>query len=258
MRLQRPAERGEVDLGVEAAQRRRARAARARAPAHVEGAMPTRSARRLLGMRASSVRASRSRAVESSRSTGRRGCGMFAMTADRTEVRRRLCGRRGVSPNSHAAHVAYGAQVLDCGHVPGHRVPRRHQGLDPRRDRRHAARPAVRIGAGLTPQLVAKVEMLNPGGSIKDRVGGRADRGRRARRPAAPRRDDRRADLGQHRHRPGDRRAAEGLPRDRGHAGQDVATRRSTCCAPTAPRSSSRRPTSRPTRPSPTTASPTA
>ena len=32
----------------------------------------------------------------------------------------------------------------------------------------------------------------------------------------------RRADLGQHRHRPGHRRAAEGLPRDRGHAGQDV------------------------------------
>src|SRR3954453_2029653 len=27
-----------------------------------------------------------------------------------------------------------------------------------------------RLGAGLTPQLVAKVEALNPGGSIKDRV----------------------------------------------------------------------------------------
>ena len=27
-----------------------------------------------------------------------------------------------------------------------------------------------RLGAGLTPQLVAKVESLNPGGSIKDRV----------------------------------------------------------------------------------------
>ncbi len=26
-----------------------------------------------------------------------------------------------------------------------------------------------RLGAGLTPQLVAKVEYLNPGGSIKDR-----------------------------------------------------------------------------------------
>ena len=27
-----------------------------------------------------------------------------------------------------------------------------------------------RIGAGLTPQLVAKLELFNPGGSIKDRV----------------------------------------------------------------------------------------
>src|SRR3954463_12910745 len=27
-----------------------------------------------------------------------------------------------------------------------------------------------RVGAGLTPQLVAKVEALNPGGSIKDRA----------------------------------------------------------------------------------------
>src|SRR3712207_586250 len=27
-----------------------------------------------------------------------------------------------------------------------------------------------RIGAGLTPELVAKVELFNPGGSIKDRV----------------------------------------------------------------------------------------
>ena len=65
---------------------------------------------------------------------------------------------------------------------------------------------------------------------------------------AAARRHDRRADVGQHRHRPGDRRAPQGLPRDRGDARQDVARRRSTCCAPTAPRSWSRRPPWRPTR----------
>src|SRR3954454_7180711 len=29
-----------------------------------------------------------------------------------------------------------------------------------------------RLAAGLTPEVVAKVEMLNPGGSIKDRVAG--------------------------------------------------------------------------------------
>ena len=53
--------------------------------------------------------------------------------------------------------------------------------------------------------------------------GGRADRGGRARRTAAPRRDDRRADVRQHRHRAGDRGAPQGLSRDRGDARQDVA-----------------------------------
>ena len=48
-RLQRPAERGEVDLGVEAVQHARARAARARARGAVDGATPTRSARRVVG-----------------------------------------------------------------------------------------------------------------------------------------------------------------------------------------------------------------
>ena len=47
---------------------------------------------------------------------------------------------------------------------------RRHQGLDPRRHRRHAARPAQPPRGRAHPQLVAKVESLNPGGSIKDRV----------------------------------------------------------------------------------------
>ena len=49
------------------------------------------------------------------------------------------------------------------------------------------------------------------------------DRGGRARREPGPRRHDRRADLGQHGHRSRDRRAPEGLPRDRGDARQDVA-----------------------------------
>ena len=48
-------------------------------------------------------------------------------------------------------------------------------------------------------------------------------RGRRTRRPLTRRRHDHRADLGQHRHRARDRRAPEGLPGDRGDAGQDVA-----------------------------------
>ena len=80
-----------------------------------------------------------------------------------------------------------------------------------------------RIGAGLTPRLVAKLEAFNPGGSIKDRVAvaliDAAERDGRLR----PGRHDRGADLGQHRHRAGDRRAAEGLPRGGGDARQDVA-----------------------------------
>ena len=106
-----------------------------------------------------------------------------------------------------------------------------------------------RIGAGLRRSSSPRSSTLNPGGSIKDRVAvaliEAAERDGRA----AARRHDRRADVGQHGHRPGDRRAAQGLPRDRGDAGQDVARRRSTCCAPTAPRSSSRRPTSPPDSP---------
>ena len=115
-----------------------------------------------------------------------------------------------------------------------------------------------RIGAGLTPQIVAKVESFNPGGSIKDRVAVRADRGRRARRPPAP---------GGTIVEPTSGNTGTGLAIAARLKGYRVIAvmpdkmsqaRRSTSCAPTAPRSWSRRPTSRPTRRSPTTASPTA
>ena len=58
--------------------------------------------------------------------------------------------------------------------------------------------PLVRLHAvtpGVRPTVLAKLEMLNPGGSVKDRIGHPDDRGRRARRPARPGRDHRRADL---------------------------------------------------------------
>ena len=80
-----------------------------------------------------------------------------------------------------------------------------------------------RIGAGLTPQLVAKVESFNPGGSIKDRVAVALIEAAERDGLLRAGRDDRRADVGQHGNRTGDRRAAEGLSRDRGDAGQDVA-----------------------------------
>ena len=52
-----------------------------------------------------------------------------------------------------------------------------------------------RLGAGLRPQLVAKVEALNPGGSIKDRVAVALIEAAEREGLAAARRHDRRADV---------------------------------------------------------------
>ncbi len=79
-----------------------------------------------------------------------------------------------------------------------------------------------RLGRDLRPQLVAKIEALNPGGSIKDRAAIALIEAARARRAAEAGRHDRRAHERQHRHRPGHRGGAEGLPRDRRDARQDV------------------------------------
>jgi hypothetical protein len=76
--------------------------------------------------------------------------------------------------------------------------------------------PLVRLGhlgSGVRPQLLAKVEYLNPGGSIKDRAAMSSSR-RRAK-ASAPGRHDRRADVGQHGHRASPSRPAQGLPHDR-------------------------------------------
>ena len=69
--------------------------------------------------------------------------------------------------------------------------------------------------------VLAKLEYLNPGGSVKDRIGDQADRGGRARGEAEAGRDDRRADLRQHRRRPRDRRRDQGLPLHLRDARQD-------------------------------------
>ena len=74
---------------------------------------------------------------------------------------------------------------------------------------------------GSPPQLRGEGRVPEPGRLDQGPPGARDDRAGRARGEAAPRRDDRRADVGQHRHGARDRRAAEGLPRDRGDAGQD-------------------------------------
>ena len=75
---------------------------------------------------------------------------------------------------------------------------------------------------GLRPQLIAKLEAFNPGGSIKDRVAvaliEAAERDGRLR-PGGTIVEPTSGNTGTG---PRDRRAAEGLPRDRRDAGQDV------------------------------------
>ena len=61
-----------------------------------------------------------------------------------------------------------------------------------------------RLGEGLGGEVVAKLEYLNPGGSVKDRIGvAMIDAAERDGLDRAGR-DDRRADQRQHRDRPGD------------------------------------------------------
>ena len=81
------------------------------------------------------------------------------------------------------------------------------------------------------------------------------DRGRRARRPAQAGRHHHRADVGQHRPRPGDRGGAQGLPLHLRDGRQAVGREAGSSCARTAPRSCCARPTSRPSRPRATTRS---
>ena len=79
----------------------------------------------------------------------------------------------------------------------------------------------ARLGRDVPGELLAKLEYLNPGGSVKGPHRPRDGRGGRAGRPPASGRDDRRADLGEHRRRTRDRRGAPRLPLHLRHAGQD-------------------------------------
>ena len=70
----------------------------------------------------------------------------------------------------------------------------------------------ARIGAGLSCQIVAKLETTNPGGSVKDRPAVAMIDAAERDGTAQAGRHDRRADLGQHRRRPRHRRRAARLP----------------------------------------------
>ena len=85
--------------------------------------------------------------------------------------------------------------------------------------------PLVRLSRlGKRPDRAARGEGrgAEPGRVDQGPRRDRADRGRGARREAEARRHDRRAHQRQHRHRPRHRGGAQGLPRDRRDAGQDV------------------------------------
>ena len=201
-RLERAAEGAEVDLGVEAAdhaglaQRAHAGEARRRREADLLGEAVVRaSARR------------------------RSGCSRIA------------CRRRRAEENS-AYTAKFSHNIRTRSTVSAQHLHSRHARDDPD-DTKSWTRSSTRSGTrrssgsrtsapGVKPQIVAKVEALNPGGSIKDRVAvalieaaerdGRLQPGGTIVEPTQR----------QHRHRPRDRRAPEGLPRHRRHAGQDV------------------------------------
>ena len=107
----------------------------------------------------------------------------------------------------------------------------------------------TRLDPELRTPLIAKVEFMNPGGSIKDRPAlamiEAAERGWRA----AAGRDDHRADLGQHGPGAGDGRDAARLQGDRGDAGQDEPREDRHPARVRRPRSWSARPTAEPDSP---------
>ena len=96
------------------------------------------------------------------------------------------------------------------------RVPHRHRSRRRHADRAARSRLARRPGHDPGEARVPEPGRVEQG---PDRPGD--DRGGRARRKAASRRHDRRADVRQHRRRSGDRGGAEGLPLHLRDAGQD-------------------------------------
>ena len=112
--------------------------------------------------------------------------------------------------------------------------------------------PLVRLNhvtEGVAPTVLAKVEYLNPGGSVKDRIAVKMVDAAEESGALQARRDDRRADVRQHRRRAGPGRPAARLPAASSSAPTRSARTSGTCSRPTAPRSwCARRPWSPTTR----------
>ena len=72
--------------------------------------------------------------------------------------------------------------------------------------------PLRRLNLGLRPAISLKVESLNPGGSIKDRVGMAMIEEAERQRLAPARRNDHRGDRGEYRRRAGHGGRGQGIP----------------------------------------------
>ena len=107
-----------------------------------------------------------------------------------------------------SAAMQYAESILDLvGDTPLVRLTRVTRDLGP---------------ADRQPLILAKLEMLNPGGSVKDRIGLPMIEAAERAGPAQAGRHDHRADVGQHRPRPRDRRRAQGLSLHLRHGRQAV------------------------------------
>ena len=116
------------------------------------------------------------------------------------------------------------AEMISCA-VAQHAGRRRQQHA-----RAHRGTPLVRLRHLVDPTMAdifCKCEQFNPGGSLKDRIAlSMIEAAEREGRHPAGRVGDRRADLGQHRHRAGAGVRGQGLPADPDHAGHMSLERR--------------------------------
>ena len=139
--------------------------------------------------------------------------------------------------SDHSTWETLREPALSCAHGDRLQHRRRHPRLDPRRDRGHSAGPARPARRGPAAAAGGQDRGAQSRGLDQGPRRRRPDRSGGARRQAPPGGHHHRAHERQHRRRAGDGRLAQGLPRDRGDARQDVEGEDRPPYAPTAPRS---------------------